>query len=209
MGGIAANAAAQGPGRGRTAAFEPDYLEFVIDHHYAALRMTELAAGTDATRDAAISPSEGTSPTPQTARTAAKAQLDEIKSMARQENRGQREEILHAQSMLRHWYGISYQPKLTTSGQQAIATLEGTASGAAFDQAFMRTMSSHHFQVLGPTMQCLTGADVAHVELERYCGGIAESQVRSIDEMRHMLCDKYSDCDFQPFIVTSLHQNGM
>ena len=56
---------ADGPGRGATAQFEKNYLVFIINHHYSALRMTELAAGTDLTRDAqVVAPQEVTSPTP-------------------------------------------------------------------------------------------------------------------------------------------------
>ena len=73
------------PGRGLTATFEQNYLKFIIDHHYSALRMTELAAGTDLQREAAISPTEGTSPTPSTAAIQGKAHSDEIKSMATQQ----------------------------------------------------------------------------------------------------------------------------
>lgn len=94
-------AQADQPGRGATGPFEVDYLKFIIDHHYSALRMTELAAGTDIRRDAEISASEGTSPTPQTTETRAKAQMEEIKSMARMNNRGQREEIMTAQRFLK------------------------------------------------------------------------------------------------------------
>lgn len=46
------------PGRGLTRQFEINYLKFIADHHFSALRMTELAAGTDAVRDAEISPNE-------------------------------------------------------------------------------------------------------------------------------------------------------
>lgn len=66
------------PGRGITRPFEIDYLKFIIDHHFAALRMTEVAAGTDPNRDAAISAHEGTSPTPGFSASADKAQLEEI-----------------------------------------------------------------------------------------------------------------------------------
>ena len=55
---------AEEPGRGLTAHFEIAYLKLITDHHFSALRMTELAAGTDTTRDPGISPMEGTSPTP-------------------------------------------------------------------------------------------------------------------------------------------------
>ena len=48
---LAAPAQAALPGTGRTAAFEKKYLTFIIDHHFSALRMTELAAGTDTVRE--------------------------------------------------------------------------------------------------------------------------------------------------------------
>lgn len=95
---FATPAHADSAGRGLTAQFEKDYLTFIINHHYSALRMTELAAGTDLQRDAMVkNPQEGTSPTPDTSAAPAKASDDEIKSMARQENRVQREEIVTAQ----------------------------------------------------------------------------------------------------------------
>ena len=50
---------ADAPGRGLTAPFEREYLRFVIDHHFAALRITELAAGTDLTRDQTIGGMKG------------------------------------------------------------------------------------------------------------------------------------------------------
>ena len=47
----AGKARADEPGRGLTARFETQFMMQAIDHHYAALRMTELAAGTDLTRE--------------------------------------------------------------------------------------------------------------------------------------------------------------
>lgn len=74
---IASTASAGGPGRGATAAFEKIYLVFIIDHHYSALRMSELAAGTDTQRNAAVvNPTEGTAPTPGFVATVAKASDD-------------------------------------------------------------------------------------------------------------------------------------
>ena len=81
--GACAPTLADEPGRGWSADFEKRYLRMIIDHHYSALRITELAAGTDQQRDDDISPMEGTSPTPRTAPVQAKAASDEIKSMAR------------------------------------------------------------------------------------------------------------------------------
>jgi uncharacterized protein (DUF305 family) len=192
-------AQADAPGRGQTGAFEVSYLKFIIDHHYSALRMTELAAGTDAARDAPISPSEGTSPTPKSQATPPKAQLEMIKSMSRSANRMQREEILTAQRFLSDWYGIRYEPRLRSNGRQMIMTLERTAAGSEFDRTFLQLFSRHHYVAIGPTVQCVTGADVNHIDLERYCRSIVDTQTFEIDEMRHLLCKQFSICDFQPF----------
>lgn len=157
--GAALPAVAEGPGRGDTAKFERSYLVFVIDHHYSALRMTELAAGTDRTRDATVNnPMEGTSPTPEFGATPAKSTDDEIKSMARQENRMQREEIAKAQRMLK------------------------------------------------PSLHCQVRSDLRHTTLMRYCDNIVVAQKNGINDMREMLCMKFSDCGFVP--SASPHHNG-
>jgi uncharacterized protein (DUF305 family) len=186
------------PGRGLTARFEVEYLEFIIDHHFAALRMTELAAGTDTERDAEISLTEGTSPSPDFPPTPAKAHVDALTSLARRNNRMQREEILTAQKFLRDWYGINYVPRLTEDAEQAIAVLEGAQAGRAFDIEFMEVFSRHHFMAVQRSAECLVAAELRHKDLERYCRGIINSQLNDIDEMRHLLCDTYGICDYQP-----------
>lgn len=93
---------AEEPGRALTAQFEIDFLKFTIDHHFGALRMTELAAGTDTTREATISDAqEGTSPTPGFESSPPKVGDDRLRSMARMANRVQREEIMEAQGFLK------------------------------------------------------------------------------------------------------------
>lgn len=84
------------PGDGLTAPFEVQFMQMTIDHHLAALRMTELAAGTDPNRDAAIQAQEGTAPTPGFAPVQAKATLDDLNSLARRNNRMQREQRRHS-----------------------------------------------------------------------------------------------------------------
>lgn len=192
-------ALADSPGHGRAAEFEKNYLITMINHHYSALRMTELAAGTDAKRDAAVNNSEeGTSPTPGTNPAAAKSSSDEIKSMARKANRLQREEIVEAQRFLREWYGASHTPQLSAEDQQTIQQLEQTAAGASFDQAFLMIFSNHHYHALSPSLDCQVKADLKHEALKHYCEGIVENQVREINEMREQLCKKFNLCDFQP-----------
>jgi uncharacterized protein (DUF305 family) len=186
------------PGRGLTAAFEVKYLKFAIDHHFAALRVTELAAGTDATRDPEITPSEGTASTPGFAQTPAKATLDQIKSLARRNNRMQREEILTAQRFLREWYGIEYQPQLSEMSRAQIEILEQAQAGDQFNHLFLEILSRHHFIITVRSVRCLTSSELTHDDLERYCRGILEGQLNDIADMRTLLCRNYNICDYQP-----------
>jgi uncharacterized protein (DUF305 family) len=191
-------AAADGPGRGLTAEFEVEFLKFTIDHHFAALRITELAAGTDATREAEISPNEGTAQTPSFGSTPAKAALEELKSLARRNNRVQREEILAAQRLLRQWYNVNYEPRLRPQNRRAIEILEQAAAGQEFDIEFMEVLSRHHFVIARRALECLVSSELRHDDLKRLCRGILEAQVLDIDEMRHFLCRRYNICDYQP-----------
>jgi uncharacterized protein (DUF305 family) len=196
--GTAVTTIADTPGRGRTAAFEINYLRFIINHHFSALRMSELAAGTDAVRDAATTPAEGTAPTEGFPTTPSKSRLDEIKSMARMANRMQREEIGMAQQMLREWYNVEHRPVVTPEGQRLIDAVEAAASGRPFDQAFLMNFSRHHYMALQPSLDCQIHRELEHDKLDRYCRGIVHAQVNEITEMRMMLCREFSLCDYQP-----------
>lgn len=191
-------ASADEPGRGRTAPFEVAYLRFIIDHHYSALRMTELAAGTDIQREAAITMEEGTAPTPHTSPTMAKASIDEIKSMARQGNRKQREEILEAQGFLKQWYGIHHVPHLREEGRAAIQLLENAAAGKEFDHLFLEIFSRHHYNALHPSQTCIVASDIAHEKLHRYCNQIVHAQTAGIEDMRELLSMHFHIHDYQP-----------
>lgn len=192
-------AKAEGPGPGLTGPFERAYLHFIIDHHYAALRMTELAAGTQLQPPTApVTPDDMASPSPHFPPTDARAASPELRSLARRNNRMQREEILMAQTFLQQWYNDKYMPSLTNENQQRISILENTAPGTSFDVEFSRVLSRHHFVALGPSLQCLVANDIAHVALERYCNGIVHSQVSDIDEMRRLLAQQYGIVDYQP-----------
>lgn len=201
-------AQAEEPGRGLTAQFEIDYLKRIADHHFSALRMTELAAGTDVTRDPAVSPMEGTSPTPDREAVQAKAVSEELKSLARRNNRVQREEILTALGFLRDWYGIQYQPRIDRRGQAQIALLEQAPAGAEFDHLFMEVLSRHHFLALEPSVRCQVARELEHHMLERYCEGIVRSQINDISDMREMLCRDFSICDYQPLVGLKGRHSG-
>ena len=195
---IAVPALAERRGRGQTAALEINYLKTAIDHHFSALRMTELAVGTDQQRNQAITPGEGTAPSPGFGPTEARSDSDEIKSMARMANRMQREEILTAQRWLKDWYGITHAPHLTADGKAGLAILEGR-HGEAFDHKFLEVFSRHHYPIIQQSVACVVGSDLGHSELKRYCRNIIETQMNGIEDMRHMLCSMFDICDFQPF----------
>lgn len=188
-----------GPGRGLTGQFEIQFMKFAVDHHFSALRITELAAGTDVQRNAAISPNEGTSPTPGYPFTGPKADLDDLRSMARQANRVQREDILMLQMFLRDWYGISYQPHVTPDGQEKIEILEAARPGKDFDHKFFEVFSRHHFMLMDSVNRCLTGSEPLHPDLARLCGDMWHGQISEIDGMRRELARHFGIVDYQPF----------
>lgn len=191
-------ARADGPGRGLTARFEVEYLKFTIDHHFAALRMTELAAGTDRERDADNPPDEGTAPTPGFAPTRAKATIDQIKSLARRNNRTQREEILMSQRLLREWYGVEYQPRLSPVNRARIELLEEARAGDDFNVKFLEVFSRHHFIIAVRSVEAVTSRDLEHQELERMARNVIEVQMNDINEMRTLLSRRYGISDYQP-----------
>ena len=174
----------------------------------SALRMTELAAGTDAVRDAALQSEEGTSPTPETVPVNAKAKADDLKSLARRNNRMQREEIGEAKQFLKNWYGVDYEPRLRPMARAQIAILERAPSGDEFDHLFMEVLSRHHFLAVIPSVTCQVSADVTHEPLRRYCSGIVHGQVNDISMMREMLCDRFSICDYVPIVGLKGRHSG-
>lgn len=191
------SALAAEPGRGATRELEQNYLRSIIDHHFSALRMTELAAGTDQGLQAEIIPNDGTHPSPGFPATDARAQSNEIKSLARRNNRMQREEILTAQRFLRDWYGITHEPQIPTEARADIERLQAV-SGDEFDHLFIEILSRHHYMAVISSVDCLVGRELRHDKLRRYCQGIVDSQLNDIDELRHMACEQHDRCDLQP-----------
>ncbi|MFC0132970.1 DUF305 domain-containing protein [Massilia eurypsychrophila] len=178
----------------------------IINHHYCALRITELAAGTDVHRDPQTTSAQGTSPTPCTASTPAKSRMDDVKSLARRNNRMQREEIMMAQDFLRKWYDVTHQPQLDEEGRSMIYALERAPAGPQFDRKFLEVFSRHHYMALTPSMTCVVASDIRHEELQGYCRGMVQAQLADIEEMRHMLAATFNIADYQPIRgVRGLH----
>ena len=164
---------------------EVQYLEFTIDHHYSALRITELAAGTAAVGSSsnfagssdvfAATPAKGTNPV-----------VLETATMA---NAGQRMEIAEAQGFLRDYYGSDYAPRLRPFSEPLIAALDQAAAGDPFNVAYLEVFSGHHASLLPPSQGCATTAP--HEDVRAYCAGIVEMQAGEIAEMRTELRDTY------------------
>jgi uncharacterized protein (DUF305 family) len=76
--------------------------------------------------------------------------------------------------------------------------LEQAPAGVEFNRAFLQTFSNHHYRALFPSLACQVKRDIGHDELERYCSGIVHTQTNQINDMREMLCTKFSICDFVP-----------
>ena len=168
---------------------EVQYLEFTNDHHYSALRITELAAGT-----AAVGSSSNVAGSPDVfAATPAKGTNPVVLETATMANAGQRTEIAEAQGFLRDYYGIDYAPRLRPFGAPLIAALDQAAAGDPFNVAYLEVFSGHHESLLPPSWACTAAAP--HEDVRAYCAGIVEMQARQIEEMRTELRETYGITD--------------
>lgn len=167
---------------------EPAFMEFVIDHHFSALRMTELAAGTSAT-----APTAGFPATP------AKATDPLVLQLSITNNAMQRTQIGTLQGFLQDFYSISYQPQLMPSGHTLIGVLDAAAPGDPFDIAFLEAFSDHHASLLGPAQACTSEAP--HAALRQLCGAMVQSQGRDIAMMQSRLCEAFGICGFAPTVL--------
>lgn len=164
---------------------EISYLTFTIDHHYSALRMTELAAGT-----ATVGSSSNYAGSPNVfPSTPAKATDPVALSVAVMANMGQRREIVEAQGFLQSYYGISYTPSLQPYLAPPVAFVDQAAAGDPFNIAFLEAFSGHHATLIPSSQECTAAA--AHADVQAYCAGIVASQTRQIGEMRNELATAY------------------
>jgi hypothetical protein len=62
----------------------------------------------------------------------------------------------------------------------------------------MEIFSRHHFMIVQASTACLAASELRHHALRRLCRGFLENQVNDINEMRHLLCEPYGICDYQP-----------
>lgn len=197
---LASGARAPADERGEIAEIEQGFLHALIDHLYAALRMTELTAGTELTAPgSSISPDDRTAPSPQFEATDARAHSQAVRSLARRNNRIQREEILVAQRLLLETYGQVHVPELSRRAMLTIHRLSVLPPGPIFERAFLRLFTRHHYEGLKLVVDSLAARDLEHRAFDRLGRAILTAQLSDIDEMRELLCAYYADCEFVPF----------
>lgn len=180
---------------------EVQYLEFTIDHHYSALRMTELAAGTAAVGSTSTFAGSPDVYTP----TSAKATDPVALRVATMANAAQRREIVEGQDFLRTYYGIDFIPTLQPPLQPLVAYLDHAAPGDPFNIAFLEDLSGHHATLIPASQTCTTAAP--HADVQAYCASIVASQTMQISQMRTELADVYGITNI-PYVTISLPDNG-
>lgn len=164
---------------------EVQYLEFTIDHHYSALRITELAAGT-----AAVGSTSNFAGAPDVfAATPAKATDPVALQVATMANAAQRREIVEGQDFLRTYYGIDFIPTLQPSLAPVVSYVDAAVAGDAFNIAFLEAFSGHHATLVPPSQACTTTAP--HADVQAYCASIVDSQMMQISQMRTELANVY------------------
>lgn len=193
--GIASTPArAGGPMDGATGAFEVDYLQFILDHHYTGLRATELAAGTAAVGPTTSAPYPGNPAA--FPPSAAKGTNPVVLSVATMANMAQGMEIVEGQTFLQNWYGLTASLDVQPDGQMMLDMLEAAAPGDPFNISFLSNFGDHHVPAIERSLECLKL--VGHAELRSYCQSIVTAQTREVREMRTELADTYGIVDNDP-----------
>lgn len=177
---------------GETGAFEVDYLNFILDHHWSGLRPTELAAGSlpDAT-EANVPPSVNPYPGSPLSfpPTEGKGTNEVVLDVADKSNAAQRMEIEEGQGFLQDWYGQTATLELQPTAAEMIETLEAAAPGDPFDIAFLINFSLHHISAIARSLECVDRA--GHQELIDYCQNIVTAQTMDVQRMRAELLNEY------------------
>ena len=163
-------ARADAPAPTRSAAkYETRFLEDMIDHHFMAVQMAQLCQE--------------------------RAVHAELLELCQQIEAAQMQEIEQMQSWLQAWYGITYEPQMSPSGEQQMDRL-ASLSGAEFEIEFLKTMIKHHWKAVREGAQCVDRA--YHDELVALCENIVMTQTEEIRQMQEWLCSWYDICDYGP-----------
>jgi hypothetical protein len=79
-----------------------------------------------------------------------------------------------------------------------IDVLENAQAGDEFNRVFLEQFSRPHFTLLEPLNRCLTGSELRHFDLRRFCKQMWHSHMSDIDKMRREFERHFNIVDFQP-----------
>lgn len=142
--------------------FERQFITMMIDHHYGAVKMAQLADG-------------------RTTHPELQAMTDEIET-------AQMAEIAEMQAWLQAWYGATHEPRLDRRTQWQVQML-GMLTGDEFEKVFMRTMIEHHAMAIRMGVDALQRA--YHPELINMAAMMTGSQADEIAQLRLWLQQWY------------------
>lgn len=142
--------------------FEVEFLKSMIDHHYMAVVMAQECV------DKAVHP--------------------ELAAMCEDIITAQSQEIEQMQSWLQEWYGITYEPQLSTGDMASMQRLD-QFTGAEYEIRFMQSMIRHHWAAIREAETCLDRAE--HQDLLQLCQNIKTVQLSEIEQMQTWLEEWY------------------
>jgi uncharacterized protein (DUF305 family) len=160
----AATMGAPAPDRA-TARWETRFLQDMIDHHMMAVMTAEVCVE--------------------------QAVHEELRQLCENIIAAQSAEIREMQRWLRQWYGVRYEPRMTSGMEREVERL-ASLGGAEFEIAFMEMMIRHHEAAIREAEECLDRA--YHTELRQLCENIIATQSAEIEQMQSWLCEWYGEC---------------
>lgn len=142
--------------------FEIKFLKSMVDHHYGAIKMSELCKG-------------------RTVHSELQAMCDNVIMM-------QTAEINKMRGWLRSWYNTDEEPSLTGQARRDVERLS-RKTGAEFEKDYMITLIKHHTMALMMGAECLNQA--YHPEMLNMCAEMVGMQGDEIVQLRLWLMQWY------------------
>lgn len=146
----------------QAAGYEVEFLKNMIDHHSMAVMMAQDCVD--------------------------KAIHGDLTTMCQDIIAAQTAEIEQMQAWLQDWYGISYEPQMSTGDRASMDRLDGF-TGEEYEIRFMQSMIRHHWSAIRESESCLERAE--HEPLLHLCQNIEAVQLAEIEQMQTWLQDWY------------------
>lgn len=164
---VSASAPATNPASAQT---EREYMEFVADHHTAAIRMGEICLQ--------------------------KATNEKLRSMCQNIIQTQISERSDVLNWLRSWYGVNKQPEIRPNNRMMIRRLESLPAGDTFNIEISKMFIRHHMQIIQRSQEVMPR--LSHSDLRNLAQNIIATQSKEIEDFRSILCNNYRICGYTP-----------